>query len=220
MKLAYLIVSTAALTAMVTLAASAQESPFWNLPVPAKGQAWCLQYTGSVSWYEDGETQKRAVTWQVLVLEGVRRGNIRAWRLLGHPVELAAYQSALKPGYHTIVEVDGRNYYHCPPERYARVLDLNDDLKEIAGESELVLECPLALGATFGEWDSVVMPEGGDAEKARCYSVVYRALNSVITCEWQEGAGLIRYTYHHNGTPADCDVRLTSQHFIEYRSEK
>jgi hypothetical protein len=201
----------------------AQKKPFWDVGDIAEGFA-SYDYRGSVSFLERKKVKTDSISWSMRIDEIFERGSIRAWNITGHPIDLAWYKPGMRPIPRTIVEVAGRTYYLCPASVFNRVKDMNDSLKGLVWESEIVLDLPLSKGRQFGEaqqlkrkdglyvWrvtevrDSVRILQQGLHDTLRVHTVVYRALNSVMTTEWVQGLGLIRFKYHHNGTPADCEL--------------
>lgn len=167
----------------------------------------------------------------------VQHDSVRAWLVTGFPFEFAWYRPGLPTARRTIMQCGRSRYYVCREAAFALLRD-SGRFDPRRHESELVLRLPLEPYGVFGArgmvkrndgmyvWmatgirDTVLADAEGHSALRRVYTLVFRALNSLQYCQWIQGEGLVRYTYHHNGSPADCDIRLVHGFSMEQKEPK
>jgi hypothetical protein len=209
------------------LLALAGAGPCPALPL-APGNAWT--YHAEVSWTAPGSdsVRHRTLTWTASVISVETRDTTVAATVRGWPTDLAWWEPDKAPTL-SVVYCAGARVYHLDVTT-GDAATLAADL--LAGRKQpdlddLILELPLHTGQLFGRdsterddsfyaWyveraDTVpalirrLKPDVDDS----LYWLVYRTYPDFSGVGFVPGVGVAHYVYHHNGTPADADARLT-----------
>jgi hypothetical protein len=206
-------------------------------PVPApafafpKGATWT--YEGRVQWDDKGKPQQKTLTWKMTIADKIERGDgIVGYVMNGHPIDLAFYAADKKPSDYLFLAKGNRVYQitlisNEPVDRVRNKAKALDDLMSV---ETLVLDLPLATGKKFGPSQFVASPDGMNAwvvadvkpatlsgikglaiANATEYALELKTNPDRQTVYYVPNVGITRFTYHHNGTLSEVDVRL-----IEY----
>mgnify|MGYP000433420163 CR=1 FL=1 len=222
-----------AIVVSVPLAANAEAPLAAGWPLD-RGATWI--YEGSVTWYnaETDQAVTQDVTWQVEVIEVVRRAHVTGYLLRGALDDLADYEAGAAPAEHVIIQVGADKFYASNQDALARLrANVADDVLADLIQPELqVLELPLRPDQVFGDpqqitrtdrmyawWVTDVkatdvtgikgIPSGLSADQ---YTLSLRTLGDSTTLEFVPGLGIVQYRYEHYGTPAAVSVRLVEYH--------
>lgn len=201
------------------------------------GSSW--SYQGDVSYTKTGAQPKLVsennVVWKMSVREVCRRGQVLAARLSGCPADVNWQGSQAQPSDYLIIGVGGAKYFFktdAVAKAWARLKSPDDPLVDLVRADELTFDFPLADGQIIGEPGNITRQDqryawvveaqgpkrfadvkGVDPQAIyQVFWLTYRSLADSTTLEVAPGLGITRYIYHHNGTPADSDLRL-----VEYR---
>ncbi len=185
-------------------------------------------FRGPVVYPSGDSARMDTLVWTMRVESTAKQGDTVAWLVSGVPVQLANYMPGASIENMTIVRI-GAKYYLSGKETFERLIGNQSGETPLVDDSQCFLDFPLYGGKQIGEadmlargdgmyvWlveslpDAVTVPEGRDAERHAMHSVTYRALNSIIMLVYQEGFGIVRYYYHHNGSPGEFDMRCISK---------
>jgi hypothetical protein len=192
------------------------------------GARWI--YAGAVKWEGCGGVCRRDITWKMEVLNVVRRGELTAYALHGHPSDLAFYSEGKFPSVYTIVRQEYR-YYGASWEAFVRLRDDLEFSTDVLRAEAVFLEAPLVAGQRFGEatpaclegmycWVVSAEPEPfsravvglpADANLLE-YTLTFSTLPDHIILQFAPGLGITRYVYGHHGSVSEVDVRLIEYH--------
>ncbi len=155
----------------------------------AEGTTW--RFAGSHVHLDDATGVERtdAITWKTEIVADERDGAQRRWRVLGWPADAAGWDApAPAPTATTIVLADG-------------VLYLTGDAATPT-RHDAWLRWPPADG------DELCLEDGGRycwtvVEHGKTFEVTLRTGPDVTTYTIDPRRGVVRFAYHHNGTPND-----------------
>lgn len=160
------------------------------------------------------------------VLDVYAKGAVTAARLCGFPLVMDVWGGCTNLNHESLlVCIPGSQYHLVDAATASRFADTNDALLGLVGVGSLFLDCPLATGKRFGEFDQLTRDDffyswhvvseercrirrvkGVSPLKRRiAYRLEYRTLPDFQSVVFVPGIGIVEYVYHHNGTP--CDVR-------------
>jgi hypothetical protein len=193
-----------------------------------KGAKWT--YEGRVQWDDKGKAQQKTLTWQTVVVDKIERGDGSVGYVMkGHPLDLAFYTTDKKPSDYLLIAKANRVYQitlisNEPIDRFKNKGNVLDDMLT---DETLVLDLPLAAGKKFGPAQIVSNSDGmnvwvvADAKPATLtgikgitpsnateYSIDLKTNPDRQTVYYVPNVGITRFTYHHNGTLSEVDVKL------------
>lgn len=166
------------------------------------------------------------------VLDVHAKGAVTAARLRGFPLGMDVWVGCTNLNDESLlVCIPGSQYHLVDAAAASRFADTNDFLQGLVGEGSLFLDCPLAAGKRFGEFDQLTRVDlfysWHVVSEERCrirgvkgvspwtkriaYHLEYRTLPDFQSVVFVPGIGIVEYVYHHNGTP--CDVRMRLEAF-------
>ena len=202
--------------------------PTFNFP---KGAIWT--YEGNVKWDAKGKVQQKTLTWKMQVVDKIERGDgIVGYVMQGHPLDLAFYDEGKKPGDYLYIAKANRVYQITGLDAAPinRVKNKSDALADLLTDDDLAFDFPLATGKKFGAAQFVADPTGmnawvvADAKPTQLtgikgitpadateYALDFKTNPDRQTVYYLPNVGITRFTYHHNGTVSEVDVKL-----IEY----
>lgn len=209
------------------LLALAGAGPCPALPL-APGIAWT--YRAEVSWTAAGgdSVERRTLSWTTSVVSVETSDSTLAAVVRGWPTDLAWWEPGKTPTL-SVLYCTGPRVYHLDVTTGSAATLAGDLLagRRTPDLDDLILELPLHTGQLFGRdsterddtfhaWfveraDTVpasirkLRPDVDDS----LYSLVYRTYPDFSAVGFVPGVGVVHYVYHHNGTPADADARLT-----------
>lgn len=199
------------------------------------GTTWT--YRGIVKWTHDiNKVSERSVTWKMSIRRLIRHGEYTGAVISGFPTDLDWSDGSVNPTDSLLIQFGQQKFYLIPDERFAKSIasleNPNDSLIGLFDEHDLFLELPLARGRKFCEPEGMARRDSGycwvvDSSKSinldkvigaprgpqTSYRVRYITNPDDIDFDFVPGLGLIRYEYHHHGTVADTELRLS-----EFRS--
>jgi hypothetical protein len=195
----------------------------------AKGAEWT--YSGTVKYDVKGKTQSKTVTWTMKVVDKIdRRDGIVGYVMQGHPLDLAFYEEGKKPSDYMYLAKANRVYQVTliSNEPVDRVKKTSDPLTDLMTDETLVYDLPLALDKKFGPAQFVANKDGMNvwmvsAAKATTltgykgitpanateYALSFKTNPDRQTVYYVPNIGITRFTYVHNGTVSEVDVKLT-----------
>ncbi len=223
---------TAAPTMAPTAVPTAAPSPTPAAPPQfsfAKGAEWTFQ--GAVKWDLKGKVQQKNLTWKMQVVDKIeRRDGIVGYVMRGHPLDLAFYEDGKKPSDYMYLAKGNRVYQVTlvSDEPVNRVKNANDPLTDLLIDELLVLDLPLAPNKKFGpaqfvsgsnEMNVWVVTgskaaalsgiKGVTATSGTEYALTLKTNPDHQTVYYVPGVGITHFTYAHNGTVSEVDVKLT-----------
>ena len=203
-------------------------APAFNFP---KGATWT--YEGAVKWDAKGKTQQKTLTWKMQIADKIERGDgIVGYVMQGHPLDLAFYEEGKKPGDYLYIAKANRVYQITLLDAAPinRVKNKSDTLADLLTDDNLAFDFPLANGKKFGAAQFVADPAGmnawiiADAKPTTLtgikgitpanvteYALDFKTNPDRQMVYYVPNVGITRFTYHHNGTVSEVDVKL-----IEY----
>lgn len=198
-----------------------------------KKAAW--KYGGTVSKMEANEKVKEyKIEIKMEIVEIINRGNVTAAVIKGHPFDAMSCDEKGKceRGNYLLIRAGRDKYYQVYGETYAETLkklrDADDVLTSVVKESDILLETPLYEGRIFGEAEQITRTDGSYcwfveksseielknikgadvAGNVPQFEIRYRTNPDVQTINFVPGFGITEFSYHHNGTPHDVDMKL------------
>ena len=215
------------------LAAAPAEPPFFPL---TKGTYWV--YQGTTKWQEESseKVSEKVLTWKMEVTETIERGHVTAAVLKGHPLDLAWYKEGKTPGDYLIIRVGPDEYYLLTEQRVQEALtklrDQDDILADLVKDVEQFLDLPLTPGKIFGETMQITRQDGSyywivenekpvkmDKVKGLSpsaalteYELAFLTTSDNTKVNYVPGVGIVRYTYGHNGSVSETDLKLIEYH--------
>lgn len=207
-------------------------------PFPlVKGNYWV--YRGLTRWTPENshEVRENVITCRMEVVNTLRKGNLRAAVLKGHPQDLAWYQDGKEAGDYLIVRVGAERFYlytYSMNKVVAALRESGPGAKSTVPEDpqSLFLDLPLKLWKRFGEPEMVERPDGWycwvveeitrrhfadvagiPPEKQWTeFQLALRSLPDHQIVNFVPGIGITRYRYAHHGTVSQADVHLVEFH--------
>ncbi len=229
-----LLVSVIVLLVLGLLAHAEDTSTYFPL---SKGSYWI--YRGEVKWVQKNDTtgkhedQSKTLTWKMEVIDTASRGLVFAALLKGLPSDLSWYEEGKERGTHLIVRVGSAAYHLLYGENalkaWQKIKDTKESLHELVDSESLFLDAPLIDRKIFGDFAQsttgrycwVVEGESAYTDKVkgapslkdgRVFTMTYRTSPDFQSVAYVPGLGIVHYRYHHNGTPAECDMQLIEFH--------
>jgi hypothetical protein len=209
------------------VSANAQGHPFPML----QGTYWT--YQGEVRWNDGDHTGTAKISWRTQVRRFLQHGNVRAALINGFPSDVNWSDGKPHPSDSLLVESNGA-FYLIAREQLAeavrRLEQPGDDLAGLLNDDDLILEWPLARGKKFCDADGlarddgmycwVVESSGPSALRGLAgiepgqieYQLSYRTNPDDIAYTFLPKVGITSYEYHHHGTVADTELKLTEFH--------
>ncbi len=202
-----------------------------GIPMSA-GNYWI--YKGNVKYLKEG-TQKefsRPITFRMEITDVIKRENITAAVLKGYPLDLSRFTGLpAERGDYLLVLAGCGSYYLLSGESAVNAMkkinDENDSLHELVDESDMIADFPLAAGKVFGEAEQVTRTDGkycwrveecvdtdfstlkgAGIKNAREYWLFYLTNPDRQKAGFVPGVGITSYSYRHNGTTMEFDVKL------------
>lgn len=191
----------------------------------SKGTYWL--YEGKVEWQEDSTVKKDTVTCKMEVVDVIERENLTAYRMKGHPDDLAWYEPDRLPADYLIIKIGPKYYRADDLAIWDRLEDPDDALVELVNEGQIFLDLPLWEGKFFGETVQFARPDtfyrwmvenaqtgplavkGAPAKEEQIiYTLAYRSAPDHQLVEFAPGVGITRYVYSHHGTVSEVDAKL------------
>ena len=174
------------------------------------GTRWT--YQGRVRWAKAGsaEVTERTVTWEMEVLDTIKRRHLLAALLKGHPGDLAWYEESTRRADYLVLRVGTSRFYLMRDQQRDVVLnrlrDEGDALVDLVKDASLFLDLPLWPGKSFGDPDQLTRQDG--LYQQHRFSL--RTLPDHQSVDFVPGIGITRYIYAHHGTVSEADVQLVA----------
>ncbi len=194
----------------------------------AVGNIWV--YSGQVGYQGDGQTANTVdIEYRMEVLKQAAAGDVRAYLMLGHPLDLAFSDGYPTPSEYTIIQVGQTAFYRAGPEAFNLVKAGNSNLEDLARDDQIFLDTPLMVGKKFCEpammtsnfgycW--VVVEEKVIAlnkvtnltlkQPLTSYQLVYSTNPDVQVVGFVPGIGIVSYYYNHSGSFSQVEIQLTA----------
>jgi len=198
------------------------------------------KYGGTVSKMEANEKVKEyKIDLKMEIVEIIDRGNVTAAVIKGHPFDAISLdeKGRCERGNYILIKCGRDKYYLIYGESYAETLkklrDPEDGLGAIVKESDILLETPLYEGKTFGEAEQITRTDNsycwyveksseadlknikgaGIDGSVKQFELRYRTNPDLQVINFVPGFGITEYSYNHNGTPHNVDLKL-----VEYKA--
>lgn len=198
----------------------------------SKGNYWT--YKGTVKYQKQGfeKVFEKAASIKMEVTDVIGRDGIFAAKIKGYPLELAGFdERASERGNYLLVRAGSGSYYllgeSAIGEALKKIGDPDDVLHELVDESDLIIDLPLAKGKVFGEAEQVTRTDGKYCWRVdECVDTDLSAVKGAGMAATKEfwlfhstnpdtqkvgfvpGIGITSYSYRHNGTVMEFDVKL------------
>lgn len=224
-------------------AASTEVISAGDIPLE-KGNYWI--YKGTVKYQKEGveKPSQKTVALKMEISDIIVRDAITAAVVKGYPLDIAGFDGAVAPrGDYVLVRAGYGSYYLLSGEDSINALkklkDGNDVLHELVDESDMIADFPMAVGKVFGEAEQVTRTDGKyfwrveecvDADlsavkgtpvgSAREYWLFYLTNPDRQKAGFVTGVGITSYSYRHNGTVMEFDVKLAECFIKGAKSEK
>ena len=215
----------------ISVAASSEAVSTGDIPLE-KGNYWI--YKGTVKYQKEGieKPSQKTVALKMEISDIIVRDAITAAVVKGYPLDIAGFDGSSVPrGDYVLVRAGYGSYYLLSGEDSINALkklkDGNDALHELVDESDMIADFPMAVGKVFGEAEQVTRADGKyfwrveecvDADlsavkgapvgSAREYWLFYLTNPDRQKSGFIPGVGITSYSYRHNGTVMEFDVKL------------
>jgi hypothetical protein len=215
------------------LSGSSADAPQHPFPL-SKGTYWV--YQGTVRWTHDNSNRvsETKVTWRTEILRFIQHGDTSAAIVKGFPTDLDWSNGRPEPSDSLLVESGGK-FYLVPSERFTdtmhRLEQPSDSLTGLFSNDYPFLKWPLVPGQKFCGPEDMARPDdmycwvvssshtaflnnvaGIRGRKRTEFSVRFRTNPDDVHFTFVPGIGITAYGYHHHGTVADTDLKLTEFH--------
>ena len=232
--MAYILVRAALLAALFLLLQQATLAAPPAFPLSA-GTVWT--YRGLVKWTAADSTVKaQTLTWTMTISRTISYRQYVLAVVKGHPLDLAWYDEAVKPGDYSIVYDGVSKYYLLSEENGAQVLArvraASGDLADLLTPDDLFLALPLKAGKDFANDPSTPRTDhwycwtverawtqpltgitGLDPTPSHpSFRLAYRTNPDEQVMDFVPGIGLTAFTYIHHGTVAEAHLLLVGFH--------
>lgn len=233
MNLRLLQISLLFLSLFVLRLAGQTKPPETMEPFPMSvGTSWT--YRGIVRWTHDvNKVSETKVDWKMEIQRLVRRGEYTGAVIRGFPGDLDWSDGHANPTDSLLVRFGQEKFYLISKERFASSLEMlenpNQSLQGLLSDGDIFLQLPLAQGKKYCDAENMARSDGhycwivessesidladlsGGTIKGRGTSFRIRYVTNPddLTYEFVPGVGVTRYEYHHHGTVADTELRLT-----------
>jgi hypothetical protein len=225
----------AALVSVSLLAREPKASDFFPLTV---GTYWV--YQGSVTWFdaEKNVEEKKEVSLTMSVEKVFRKGDTIFAVIDGFPSDLNFSTGEVKPSRWMMIETEnGKNevFLHDldPGVTLPSTNGANPGLvfDSLMTEDNLLLEWPMVRGNKFCDPDSqkrddamycwivessdrkaTKSVDGSPGGDVPVFTLAYRTNPDDTQIEVAPGIGIVSYRYHHHGTTANTDLKLSEFH--------
>ena len=213
--------------------AGPREAPETTEPFPmSAGTSWT--YRGIVRWTHDiNKVSEAKVVWKMEIRRLIRRGAYAGAVVRGFPGDLAWSDGPVNPTDSLLVRFGQEKFYLISKERFDSSIQMlenpNESLEGLLSEGDIFLQLPLVQGKRYCDpgnmarsdghycWivessESVNLDEltGGTVRgPGTSYRIRYVTNPDDIDFDFVPGVGLTRYEYHHHGTVADTELRLS-----------
>ena len=196
------------------------------------GTSWA--YRGIVRWTHDvNKVSETKVDWKMEIQRLVRRGEYTGAVIRGFPGDLDWSDGHANPTDSLLVRFGQEKFYLISKERFASSLEMlenpNQSLQGLLSDGDIFLQLPLAQGKKYCDAENMARSDGhycwivessesidladlsGGTIKGRGtgFRIRYVTNPDDLTYEFVPGVGVTRYEYHHHGTVADTELRLT-----------
>jgi len=199
------------------------------------GTSWT--YRGIVRWtHHINKVSETSVEWKMGIRRLIHHGEYTGAVVSGFPGDLDWSDGSVKPVDSLLVRFRQEKFYLIPGERFAESVQMlenpNDPLKDLLNEDDLFLQLPLAQGKKFCGAEGMARPDSGycwvvDSSKSvsldnvigaptgprTSYRIRYVTNPDDVDFDFVPGVGFVRYEYHHHGTVADTELRLSEFRF-------
>lgn len=196
------------------------------------GTSWT--YRGIVRWTHDiNKVSETRVEWKMEVRRLIHHGEYTGAVVSGFPSDLDWSDGIVNPIDSLLVRLGQEKFYLIPDERFAESVQMLQNpegpLKGLLSEDDLFLQLPLARGNKFCDAEAIARPDSRycgvvDSSKSISLEKVVGAPKGLLTSyrirfvtnpddidlDFVPGVGLVRYEYHHHGTVADTELKLTA----------
>jgi hypothetical protein len=196
------------------------------------GTSWT--YRGIVRWTHDiNKVSETRVEWKMEVRRLIHHGEYTGAIVSGFPTDLDWSDGKVNPTDSLLIQFGQEKFYLIPDERFAKSVEMLENptnpLKGLLSEDDLFLELPLVRGKKFCDAEAMARPDSSycwvvDSSKSigldkvvgaprgllTSYRIRYVTNPDDIGLDFVPGVGLIRYEYHHHGTVADTELKLSA----------
>jgi hypothetical protein len=197
-----------------------------------KGNYWL--YKGRIKYVEPGVERpaEKSVALKMEITDIIIRDGVTAAVVKGYPLDLTGFDGFAAPrGNYLLVRAGHGSYYLLSGEDaingLKKLKDNDDSLHELVDESDMIADFPLAVGKVFGEAEQVTRTDGkyfwrveecvdadlstvkgSPAGRVREYRLFYTTNPDRQTAGLVAGVGITNFSYRHNGTVMEFDVKL------------
>ena len=196
------------------------------------GTSWT--YRGVVRWTHDiNKVSETTVEWKMETRSLIHRGEYTGAVIRGFPGDLDWSDGKANPTDSLLVRFGQDKFYLISKERFASSLQLlensNESLEGLPSEGDIFLQLPLAEGKKYCAAENMARTDGhycwivessestgldeltGGTVKGpgTSYRIRYITNPDDVTYEFVPGVGITGYEYHHHGTVADTELRLS-----------
>jgi hypothetical protein len=218
---------------LALVSAGQTKTPEATEPFPMSvGTSWT--YHGIVRWTHDtNKVSEAKVVWKMEIQRLIRRGAYTAAVIRGFPADLDGSDGTANPTDSLFVRFGQDKFYLMSDERFDSSIQMLENPDEspqgLLNEGDIFLQLPLAQGKKFcgpenmarsdGHYcwivessESISLDEltGGVVRgPGTSYRLRYVTNPDDIAFDFVPGVGLTRYEYHHHGTVADTELRLS-----------
>jgi hypothetical protein len=207
----------------------------------SEGTYWI--YRGIVRWSHENAEQvsETKVEWKTQIRRSIRHGEYSATVVSGFPSDLNWSNGKPQPADSLLIRFRGDKFYLVSSERVEadlrRLENPQDSLDGILDDDDLFLQLPLTKGKKFCDPENMAREDGGycwTVESASSLPLNFKGIPSGphtsyklryftnpddIEFDFVPGVGIVSYGYHHHGTVADTELKLSEFHPASGQSE-
>jgi len=206
---------------------------FHALPT-SEGTYWI--YRGIVRFERpNSKSVETKVRWKMQVRQVLRRPDLIAIVINGFPGDLDWSEGTATPQDSLIIQTRDKKLYWIEagafPTVFKRLVNPNDDLEGLLKNEDLFLELPLHRGQKFCDAEAKLRSDGMycrvvesvhstsfgtvkgvPLDQHEVFTLSYRTNPDDSEVDFVPGLGITSYSYHHHGTVADTEVKLSEFH--------
>jgi hypothetical protein len=196
------------------------------------GTSWT--YRGIVRWSPSvDKVSETKVEWKMEIHSIIRHAEYTGAVIRGFPGDLDWSDGRANPTDSLLVRFGQEKFYLIGKERLASSMQLlenpNESLQGLLSEGDLFLQLPIAKGDKYCDAENMARSDGhycwivesaesisldeltGGSVRGRgtSYKIRYITNPDDTAYDFVPGVGLVGYEYHHHGTVADTELRLS-----------
>ena len=193
-------------------------------------------YRGIVRWTHENSTEvsETKVEWKTQIRRLIHHGEYSAAVVNGFPSDLNWSNGKPQPVDSLLIRFRDYKFYLVSAERLGedlkRLENPQDSLQGMLDEDDLFLQLPLTKNKKFCDAEGMARPDGdycwvvesstlvpldltgAPSESRTSYKVRYVTNPDDIEFDFIPGVGPVSYAYHHHGTVADTELKLSEFH--------